>query len=306
MPDRSVPDRAGALEPVPDRVASMYPFKARLPAPIYWAYRVFRTLTVALCFAAFWSGCVLVGWLWFPIAALWPGTRADKIRRSLRVARRGFQLFHFLMRTLRLYHRTSPVQALHAPGTPVVLVANHPTLCDVTSILSLFPDVVAVARPSFALNPLLGRALRACGFVPTGTHMMVECEARLRMGFDVLVFPEGTRSPLAGALHPFHRGAFELAKRANVPLVLLKLSCEPPALSKRLPIWKVADHMAVLTIEPIDTLHPRQTGLDSRAMCRAIEQRYRDLLGYSVPADPGAQATAAASVAAKPHPLGDV
>jgi 1-acyl-sn-glycerol-3-phosphate acyltransferase len=100
------------------------------------------------------------------------------------------------------------------------------------------------------------------------------------MGFDVLVFPEGTRSPV-GSLQPFHRGAFELAARANVPLVLLKLTCEPSALSKRLPIWKVADRTAVLTIEPFAELAPRQDGVTSREMCRSIEQRYRDLLGYS-------------------------
>jgi 1-acyl-sn-glycerol-3-phosphate acyltransferase len=163
-----------------------------------------------------------------------------------------------------------------------VLVANHPTLCDTTSIVSLFPNVVAVARTGFANNPLLARLIRVCGFIPIGIHMLQECEQRLRMGFDVLIFPEGTRSPIGG-LHPFHRGAFELAARAKVPVVLLKLTCVPPALSKRLPIWKIADRMAVLTIEPFDVIYPAQLGMDSRALCQAIEQRYRDLFGYSAP-----------------------
>lgn len=66
--------------------------------------------------------------------------------------------------------------------------------------------------------------------------------------------------------------------------MLLKLTCVPSALSKRLPIWKIADRMAVLTIEPIETIHPADSELGSRAMCRAIEQRYRDLLGYPSPA----------------------
>ena len=265
---------------------AMYPDKAWLPAPIYWLYRAFRTVLVALCFAGFWTGVVLVGWLWLPIIGLWPGSRADKIRRSLRIVRGGFSVFHGALHVLRLYHRTSSVKRLRPGGSPVVFVANHPTLCDVTSIMSLFPNIVAVARSGFADNPLLGRLIRICGFVPTGTHVLQECEERLRMGFDVLVFPEGTRSPAHGLLHPFHRGAFELAARAKVPLVLLKLTCVPPALSKRLPIWKVADRMAILTIEPIDTVDPvplgdRSAGRPgSRAMCRTIEQRYRDLLGY--------------------------
>jgi 1-acyl-sn-glycerol-3-phosphate acyltransferase len=270
--------------------AVLYPYKAWMPAPIYWVYRVVRTVLVALCFGGFWSGSVLVGWLWLPFVVLWPGARVDKMRRVLRTVRRGFAVFHFSMRALRLYHRTSPFDVLRPAGArvggPVVLVANHPTLCDVTSIVSKFPNVVAVARPSLANHPLLRRLVRACGFIPIGAHMLREAEERLRMGFDVLIFPEGTRSPLGGPLHPFHRGAFELAARANVPIVLLKLTCTPPALSKRLPIWRVADQMAVLTIEPIDTIYPATSELGSKATARAIEQRYRDLLGY--PALPGA------------------
>ena len=268
---------------------ALYPFKARLPAPIYWPYRLLRTAMTGFCFAAFWSGAVIVGWLWLPITRLWPGSRADKMRRLHRTVRRGFGLFHAVMHVLRLYHRVSPVKTLRPSGSPVVLVANHPTLCDVTSIASLFPNVVAVARPSFAANPLIGRLVHGCGFVPTGAHVLRDCEERLRMGFDVLVFPEGTRSPRGGALHPFHRGAFELAARAKVPIVLLKLTCVPPVLSKGLPIWKIADRMAVLTVEPIDVIHPA-AGLDSRALCRAVEQRYRDMFGL-----PAAVAAVAAS-----------
>src|SRR5213078_4183237 len=95
--------------------------------------------------------------------------------------------------------------------------------------------------------------------------------------FDVLVFPEGTRTPIDGPLHPFHRGAFEVAMRAKVPIVLVELTIEPSALSKRLPVWKIPDKMAVLTIEPFDIVDPTKYS-DSRALCRAVEQRYGDLL----------------------------
>jgi 1-acyl-sn-glycerol-3-phosphate acyltransferase len=262
----------------------MYPLKARLPAPIYAVFRAVRAVLVALCFAGFWSGAVIVGWLWLPILELWPGSPADKMRRCHRTMRRGFAVFHAAMRVLRLYHRTSPVARVRPGATPVVLVANHPTLCDVTSIASLFPDVVAVARPGLADHPLLRPVVRRSGLVRSGTHVMRDCEDRLRMGFDVLVFPEGTRSPLGGPMHPFHRGAFELAARAQVPIVLLKLTCAPPALSKGLPFWRIADHMAVLTVEPIATLAPGARGAATKTRCREIEQRYREVLGYSAPA----------------------
>lgn len=268
----------------PKATVPLYPFREVLPSPLYWLYRAFRTATVALCFAGFWSGAFVLAWLWVPLVSLAPAARQAKVRHLHRAVRLAFRLFHGTMRALRLYHRQSPVRSLRPGVSPVVLVANHPTLCDVTSIASLFPDVVAVARPTFAANPLIGRVVRACGFVPTSVHVLRECEERLRQGYDVLVFPEGTRSPVGG-LHPFHRGAFELAARAQVPLVLLHLTCAPSALSKGLPIWKVADRMAVLTITPVEQVAPVAPGPATRTQCRAIEQRYRELLGYSAPSD---------------------
>ncbi len=263
--------------------APLYPVKAWLPAPLYWPYRGIRALGVGFCFAAFWSVAVLLGWIWVPLLMIWPGTRDQRIHRTLTSVRAGFKLFHFVMRLLRLYHCTSPYATLRPHGEPAtnarILVANHPSLCDTTAVCSLFPNVVAVARTGFADNFLLRRLIRATGFIPLGTHVLKGCEERLRSGFDVLIFPEGTRSPREGGVHPFHRGAFELAIRTKVPIVLIKLTCEPRALTKRLPIWKHPDHMAILTIEPVDTIDPATLGIPSRELSSAIEQRYREMLG---------------------------
>jgi 1-acyl-sn-glycerol-3-phosphate acyltransferase len=162
-----------------------------------------------------------------------------------------------------------------------VLVANHPTLCDVTAIVSLFPNVVCLTHAAYFESGFVGRMVRDCGFVATGPRALVDCEARLRQGFDVLVFPEGTRSPMDGGLQPFQRGAFEIAIRAGVPIVLLELTCHPPVLSKGLPIWRISDRTAVLTIRPVETICPDPEIKDSKALCRAVEKRYHQLLGVT-------------------------
>jgi peptidoglycan-N-acetylglucosamine deacetylase len=278
-------ERDGALVPGPSASESeRFPLRAVLPWFIYWPFRAWRTLGVASCFAAFWTGSVVFAWVVLPVLALWPGAPAVKMRRSLQALRRCFDAFHAMMRILRLYHRRSPGASARPGGepasTPVVLVSNHPTLCDVTAVVSLFPNIVCLARDGIARNPLMGRLLRVCGFVPTGPRTLEECAERLRMGFDVLIFPEGTRSPLEGGLQPFHRGAFEIAIRAGVPIVLLKLTCRPPALSKSLPMWRNPDGMAVLTVEAVETIRPT-AGQDSRAICRDVERRYHELLGLA-------------------------
>lgn len=284
--------------PSPSELLDRHPFKRFLPAPIYYPYRAFRTVLTILHFAGFWLGCVLIGWLFLPWIVLWPGSPKEKYGRGLRVMRRGFQFFHIVTKLFRIYLRSATTPHLRPPGVtpdrPAVIIANHPTLIDVTSIVSMFPNVVAVARPSLANNPLLKWAVRKCGFVPVGTTMLAECEERLRMGFDVLIFPEGTRTPFGGPLHPFHRGAFELAVRAKAPIVMVTLTCVPQVLSKGLPMHQVSDKMAVLTIDPVDIVEPG--ALDSRTLARSIEQRYQDMLGYSTQA----------VVAREPHPVGGV
>jgi 1-acyl-sn-glycerol-3-phosphate acyltransferase len=255
-----------------------------MPAPLYWLYRGVRTLSVVFGFALFWITLVVAAWTLLPLVMLWPGARATKRRRAHAILRVGLKAFHLLMRALWLYRCTSSVRVARPPGVarsgPAVLVANHPTLCDVTSIASMYRDVVALAGAAYSGNPVLRFPVQASGFVPAGPHLLRDAEERLQQGYDMLIFPEGTRSPLDGALHPFHRGAFEIALRAKVPIVLLELRCEPRALSKRLPMWKYPDRMAVLSVEPFDIIDPVALGLDSKALCRAIEQRYRDRMRY--------------------------
>ena len=54
---------------------------------------------------------------------------------------------------------------------------------------------------------------------------------RLAQSMPMLVFPEGTRSP-AGGLRRFRRGPFEIACRANVPVVPVLIRCEPARAGK--------------------------------------------------------------------------
>jgi len=264
-------------------VTDRHPFKRWMPAPLYWGYRGLRTVSVVFCFAVFWLTLVVAAWTLLPPMMLF-GSATAKRRRAHAILRFGLQLFHLLMRVLRLYRRTSSTRVARPPGVPrtagAVLIANHPTLCDVTSIVSWYPDVVAVAGATYASNPLLRFAVRSSGFVGAGPHLLRDAEARLREGYDILIFPEGTRTPLEGPLGAFHRGAFEIALRAGAPIVLFELRCEPPTLSKGLPMWDHADRIAVLRFEPFDIVEPATLGLDSKALCRMIEARYRERMRY--------------------------
>ena len=110
--------------------------------------------------------------------------------------------------------------------------------------------------------------------------MLEQCERQLALGFDVLVFPEGTRSP-PGSLHRFRRGAFEVACRSKVDTVLLGMDATPSALTKDLPFWSYPDARVAHTIAVLQVVNPADFGYRSRTMCRAVELVFRAHLGLT-------------------------
>jgi 1-acyl-sn-glycerol-3-phosphate acyltransferase len=135
---------------------------------------------------------------------------------------------------------------------------------------------------------LVGQLLRSLGHVSAGDGSLMSGAAvldgmqeRLREGFPVLVFPEGTRSPLGG-MHRFRRGAFEIAQRAGVPVIPLFLRCDPPALGKGTPVWRHPRRCPTLTVHvdaPVDT-----NGPDPKDLCKNIERDFRSRLGLAIAA----------------------
>ena len=62
-------------------------------------------------------------------------------------------------------------------------------------------------------------------------NMMIECEKMLSKGCSLYFFPEGTRSK-TGVMRPFKPGAFVLAKKMKVPILMIAINGTKNALPK--------------------------------------------------------------------------
>jgi 1-acyl-sn-glycerol-3-phosphate acyltransferase len=241
---------------------------------------ILRGLGVGLAIIAFWSGGFLLAWLVVPYMVWREPEALARRRRIQRVVAAAWRWFHWVLERTTLYRCHYIGAKLEAE--PAVYVANHPSLLDVTSIMCRLPHVCCVVRSSLIDNRLVGALLRSSGHVSGGDGSFLAGAAvlealltRLREGSSVLVFPEGTRSPKRG-LHRFRRGAFEVARRANVPVVPLFLRCDPPALGKGTSLWEHPRRCPALTVhvgEAIDMSH-----LESEAACRLVEADFRQRL----------------------------
>ena len=236
-----------------------------------------HVLCTGLMFLYFGLGGALFSWVILPIARLTESTPEGKRRVSHRLVVFGYRQFHRYMRSLRLLDFDPSTVPTTLPAGPCVIVANHPTLVDITAVLSVYRGACTVVRGTIVSLPFLGPSLRYLGYIDAGGGASMSGAAviqgaldRLREGLHVVIFPEGTRSE-PGLLHRFRRGAFEIALRAGVPVVPLFITCDPPTLMKGVRWYAPPKRLARLRIEPLEPILPAPFEGDSLRFARHVE-----------------------------------
>ena len=207
-----------------------------------------------------------------------------RARRLQWIMRRAFTLMHDTLRFFGFIDFDPRRVEVALPQRPSVLVANHPTLVDVTSLLSAYPDVTTIVKPSlferFWAHGLLDGARFFKGADSTADlpALLDVAATRIAEGFHVLIFPEGTRSP-EGQLLPFRRTAFELACRTGAPLVPIVITCEPVWLSKEHPIFPPRDKPARFRMRALPAIDPAAHSRSSRKLRDVVERQFCEHLG---------------------------
>lgn len=156
----------------------------------------------------------------------------------------GFRGFIALMRAAGVMScDLGALDALRDRG-PLILAPNHPTLLDVVLVVSRLPRVVCTAKAKLLDHPLFwplfGVSARLAGYVRNDTpvHLVREGIRQLGEGRQLLIFPEGTRSPADG-LHPFKGGFALIAEQAGVPVQTIFIDSNSDFLGKGWPLLRM-------------------------------------------------------------------
>ena len=136
---------------------------------------------------------------------------------------------------------TGALDALRQVPGGMIIAANHPSLLDALMIVARLPRGTCVMKGALMRNPFLGAGAGLAGYVPNdSTRTMVRTSVeRLHEGCQLVVFPEGTRSPSPRRLHPFSRSIALIALRAQVPIQTVVIETDSPYLAQGWPRWKL-------------------------------------------------------------------
>ncbi len=103
---------------------------------------------------------------------------------------------------------------------PSIIIANHSSIVDILLTILLYPKLILLTNQWVWNSPILGSVVRLADYYPVGEGVEDSIDMlrdRVKDGYSIVVFPEGTRSP-DQTIKRFHKGAFYLAETLALPV----------------------------------------------------------------------------------------
>ncbi len=131
----------------------------------------------------------------------------------------------------------------------LVVVANHPSLLDALMLVAQLPRAACVMKAELLRNPFLGAGARLAHYIDNrSAHGMVsQAVAELRLGGQLVLFPEGTRTT-EHPVNAFGAAAGLIAKHARAPVQAVFIETDSPYLGKGWPLWRLPPLPIVFTV----------------------------------------------------------
>jgi len=195
--------------------------------------RVWRTVATGFCFGVFGAGGALIGLVALPVLRVTTRDPRTCTRRARTLIRHAFRLFVGLMCALgAISLDVRGAERLRRKG--ILALANHPSLIDVVILGGLLPQANCIVKARLWQNVFTRGPVLAAGYISNreSGQLIEECVAALRRGENLLVFPEGTRTPPDGSIRLL-RGAAQIAVRAGCPVAPVVIRVSTPHLTKR-------------------------------------------------------------------------
>jgi 1-acyl-sn-glycerol-3-phosphate acyltransferase len=197
------------------------------------------------------GGLGLLGLLALPIAlVLMCLPAAIRIPAGRRLVSRGLAGYLYFLKVFCSVRVDSSALDTVRLESPLILIANHPSLLDAVVLLARLPRAVCVMKGSLKRNILFGPMARLAGYVSNEDPMTLirqTCD-ELAGGAQILIFPEGTRT-LSFPVNPFSEATAFIATRSGVPVQALFMEFSSPYLGKVWPLFKRPVLPLCITVE---------------------------------------------------------
>src|SRR5918996_6185062 len=176
-----------------------------------------------------------------------PQLRSMLARRVISVS---FRCIVGLMRIMGVFrYEITGIERLKRNG--LLILANHPTLIDIVFLMAFVKRADCIVKSALWHNPFTHSTVRAAAYVRNDDHgvqLIEDCVAAIHRGGNLIIFPEGTRTPNNGSV-VLKRGAANIAVRGLCNITPVLIRCTPAMLSKEAQWWRLPARASYFKIE---------------------------------------------------------
>lgn len=187
---------------------------------ISYSYHIFFKIIWTIFLSV---GAIFLSLLFFPILRIFIHP-AEKFRGAAqKLVSASFNFFLILLRVSGfaklITESRKEFHNLHSK----IIVANHPSLLDTVILISLIPNSTMITGHRYSKG-VFGGVVKTCYMTNSldFDELCKRCKENIESGGNVIIFPEGTRSPRHGQIH-YKKGAARIARTlgANIIPVLI-------------------------------------------------------------------------------------
>ncbi|MAP94790.1 MAG: 1-acyl-sn-glycerol-3-phosphate acyltransferase [Ponticaulis sp.] len=220
--------------------------------------RAWRLVGTGLSFALFGIAGLVMALIWFPLINLIIRDKSKRAAIAQLSVHKAWRLYIDIMRGLGVltYDIDCAEKLRNCRGT--VVVANHPSLIDVVFLMAFMRNTRAVVKKGVWNNPFMSGVVKACNFIPNlgdPEKLVSDCADTLNDGFNLCIFPEGSRTPV-NQTAVYQRGFAHFTMKAHAPVMMISIEVSPPTLRKHEPWYSIPvtrPHWKIRFVDVIET-----------------------------------------------------
>lgn len=232
--------------------------------------RSFLTISVFIIFGI---GSLILGFIYIPICTLI--VKKDKKRQHLvNIIHKLWKGYIHFLQSLSLIK--IEVNNFFEPEGKII-AASHPTLIDILILIGLFPNSICLAKQKLMNNFFIGRIIKNV-YITNDidfNDFKHEADKALKEGFNIIIFPTGTRT-VKGDILKIHKGCAMLQIFSGANILPVKIDCNYPFLQKNMPVYDASDKLITYNITLLPEIKLSDFTKDSEIKLRkAISEKIK-------------------------------
>ncbi len=200
-----------------------------------------RSLIVIFLFGFFGIGALTINYLIFPIGGLFQKKENKKLFYS-NVIHKTWKFFTDMMVKTNTIKITLANEQVLKNISGKIIVANHPSFIDIVILIGLLPKTVCIAKREIKKNVFMGNIVKSLYLIndEDKQDLLKESAEILNQGFNIVIFPTGTRTQ-EGETLKLHKGAAMMALHTKTDIVPIFIKTDKKFLAKNQKIYEASD-----------------------------------------------------------------